>query len=486
MKNKLFRKFYLLNVVTVLVTLIMMMIMLSVTVGNYLTGEKRSLLTNYCKTVGTAVSGARNAGDMEFLLRNLLLTGKAIDAEVFLADQNGQVLFCNCTDWQMTGRCRHADRVLPEDALKSAARGQYYGVGTFDGMFDNTYYTVGVPLFSDAEEPSGYLFAASPASLLEEWLRHFFRLFLLCAILPLVLCCIVVYLATNHMLRPLRMMSEASKALAAGDFSKRIYCEGDDEIAELARSFNTMTDSLVQLEGMRRSFVANVSHELRTPMTTIGGFIDGILDGTIDAGQRDVYLQIVSDEVKRLTRIVQSMLALSRLESGYQEIKRGRVDLLGAICPVLDSLEQRIEKKNIAVEGLPELDGTHLFVDPDLFGQVLYNLIDNAVKFTPEGGTLSFRLEKGEGRVRLAIRNTGQGIAKDDLPKVFERFYKVDKSRSANKESSGLGLYIVKSIIDLHGGTITVRSVWGEYTEFEIGLPDRDGSDPKETGDQHE
>lgn len=469
MKNKLFQKFYAVNVITVLVTLIMMMIMLSVSVGNYLTKEKRTVLTEYCKTVITGLSNVDITGKMA--LHNLMLTGKVIDAEVFLADAEGQVLFCNCLEYQQNGTCRHAAEILPASSLAAAAEGQFYEVGNFGGMFDSTYHTVGYPIVSASGTVSGFLFASSPASLLEDWLKNFFRLFLLCALLPLVLCSVVAYVVTNHMLKPLRMMSEAAHALAAGDFSHRIYYDGDDEIAELSKSFNTMTDSLVQLEGMRRSFVTNVSHELRTPMTTIGGFIDGILDGTIDAEHRDHYLRIVSSEVKRLTGIVQTMLSLSRLESGKQEITLTEIDLLGLICASLNSLEQRIEMKRICIRGLDTLEGVTLIADYDLFGQVIYNLVDNAVKFTPEEGEIGFSFEQTENTQRFRIRNSGQGIAKEDLPRVFERFYKADRSRSANKESSGLGLYIVKSIIDLHRGTITVRSVWGNYTEFEIDLP---------------
>lgn len=471
MKNKIFRRFYLLNIITVVVAMIMMMVMISVSVSNYLTKEKRSLLAGYCRAVSDAFDMDLSEGGVNYYMKTIILTGNVIDADAIVVDAAGRVKYCTCRDWQHGGSCPHFGKTISTPVVNAAFNGQYYGVGLLDGMYTEVHHTVGMPVKDKYNRVVGAVFASTPAVLLEEWLINFSKISLLCAILPLVLTCVVVYIYTNHMLRPLRMMSEAAKCLADGDFSKRIYCDGDDEIAELANSFNTMTDSLVQLESMRRSFVANVSHELRTPMTTIGGFIDGILDGTIEPEKQSYYLGIVSDEVKRLSRIVQSMLSLSRLESGDKEINRSKVNMFETACNVFVSQEQRISAKNIAVYGLEDEKDVIISADSDLFHQVVYNLVDNAVKFTPDNGYIKVKLSETDKSGVLIIRNSGNGISEKDLPLVFERFFKVDKSRSMDKQSSGLGLYIVKSIIDLHGGTVTVRSVQGEYTEFEIDLP---------------
>ena len=280
-----------------------------------------------------------------------------------------------------------------------------------------------------------------------------------------------IYAMTYRLTKPLKLMSEASKAMAKGDFSKRIPVTSDDEIGELAVSFNMMTNSLSQLEGMRKSFVANVSHELKTPMTTIGGFIDGILDGTIDAEKQPYYLGIVSDEVKRLSRLVQSMLSMARMESGEFALKPELFDLREMLCSIVISQEQRIEKLKIDIVGLDELQGISIKADKDLIHQAVYNLVDNAVKFTEEQGRITFTLKTENKQVVFTVKNTGKGIPQKDLPFVFERFYKVDKSRSASKNSTGLGLYIVKTIITAHGGTITVSSKENEFTSFKVTLP---------------
>jgi signal transduction histidine kinase len=291
-------------------------------------------------------------------------------------------------------------------------------------------------------------------------------------VVPLIIMFIAIYVMTYRVTKPLKSMSEASQAMARGDFSKRIPVMSDDEIGELSMSFNMMTNNLAQLEGMRKSFVANISHELKTPMTTIGGFIDGILDGTIEQEKQHYYLSIVSDEVKRLSRLVQSMLSMARLESGEFVLKPELFDLRELLFTIVVSQEQRIEKQNLSIEGLDSLQNVSVNADKDLIHQVIYNLVDNAIKFNCENGKISFSLKNEGQKVVFTIRNTGDGIPEKDMPLVFERFYKVDKSRSNVKNSTGLGLYIVKTIVTAHGGTITVSGRENDFTSFTVTLPE--------------
>ena len=221
---------------------------------------------------------------------------------------------------------------------------------------------------------------------------------------------------------------------------------------------------------MRRSFIANVSHELKTPMTSIAGFIDGILDGTIDPDQERHYLRIVSDEVKRLSRLVRSMLNLSRIEAGELKVQTTPFNILEIICETVFSFEQSIEQKNLDIRGL-DTDKVMVDADPDLLHQVVYNLIDNAVKFVNPGGYLEFSFSVDANMTYVGIRNSGEGLSKEEIPRVFDRFYKTDRSRGVDKNGVGLGLYLVRSIINLHGGDIIVKSVQGEYTEFVFSVP---------------
>lgn len=338
------------------------------------------------------------------------------------------------------------------------------------GIYVNPRNMAAVSIKHD-DEILGFVVASAPVTAIRGLLMKVARLYLLSACIPIIVMFFALYFMTYRMTKPIKIMSGAARAMAKGDFSKRIPVTSDDEIGELAASFNQMTNSLARLEEMRKSFIANVSHELKTPMTTIGGFIDGIIDGTIEPEKQKYYLEIVSEEIKRLSRMVQSMLSVSKLESGEFVLKPESFDFRELLFGVVISQEQRIEQGHLNINGLDEMPSVTINADKDLIHRVVYNLVDNAVKFSDEGGSIDFSLRIDSKNMIFKISNTGHGIPSESLPYVFERFYKVDKSRSANKNSTGLGLYIVKTIIKNHGGTITVTSKENEYTAFEVTLP---------------
>ena len=342
--------------------------------------------------------------------------------------------------------------------------------GTLEGVYGESQYTA-VAAVPFGGETIAYAFVSAPTRSLSVYLHKNLQMFLIAALTVLALTFAVTYLLTYRMVQPLREMAEATRRFATGDFSVRVKVRGKDEVAELADALNHMAVSLSSVEEMRRSFVTNVSHELKTPMTTIAGFIDGILDGTVPPERQSHYLHIVSDEVKRLSRLVKSMLDLSRIDSGQLKVNPAPFDLTEVACNTLLQFEQRLESKRITVTGLEEAAPCPVTADYDLIGQVVYNLLDNATKFINEEGTLTLTVTRQPGRACLRVRNTGQGLAAGEMPHIFERFYKTDRSRSLDKQGVGLGLYIVKNVISLHGGEITVRSVEGEYCEFEFWLP---------------
>ena len=308
------------------------------------------------------------------------------------------------------------------------------------------------------------------AGTLTVFLKEILKMFIISSLAVLILAFAAVYFITADLVRPLRKMVAATQSFSKGDFTVRVPVESYDEIGQLAISFNNMATSLATTEVARRSFTANVSHELRTPMTTIAGFIDGILDGTIPPEKRDDYLKIVSEEIKRLSRLVRSMLNIARIEAGELELRPDLFDVNDTVIRTVFTFEQPLEAKNIEVRGL---DGGKVMVeaDPDLIHQVVYNLIENAVKFCNEGGFIDVNYSEDDSYTSVGIRNTGDGIPKDEIPHIFDRFYKADKSRSRDKGGAGLGLHIVRSIVNLHGGDIIVRSVEGEYCEFVFTIP---------------
>jgi signal transduction histidine kinase len=236
-----------------------------------------------------------------------------------------------------------------------------------------------------------------------------------------------------------------------------------------------MAESLNHIEEVRNAFLGNVSHDLRTPMTTIAGFVDGILDGTIPEENHEYYLNIISQEVRRLSRLVNTLLEVSRLESGT-ELNIADFNLSETARTVLISLESKISGKNIDIDFNSGDEDVFVTADHDSIHRVIFNLMDNAVKFTPDSGRISINVScvsdgKKKKKALFAIRNSGEGIPKDELPNVFDRFYKTDRSRGLDKSGTGLGLYIAKTIILNHGEDLTVNSVQGEFTEFAFTLP---------------
>ncbi len=397
----------------------------------------------------------------------LNMLADAIDATVLVTNANGRILITagQPVVRDTTGET-HIGRVLPKIQNEI-----YYEVGNLGGLYTHRQYTAAVPVRVNDSLLLGYVFISSPADALAQTLSSNLKVYLYSVLGALLLSLAFVWFMTDRFVRPLRQMAAATRCFARGDFSPRVKVKGRDEVAELGEALNNMAVSLSSVETMRRSFIANVSHELKTPMTTIAGFMDGMLDGTIPPDRQAHYMHIVSDEVKRLSRLVRSMLDLSRIDSGELKLNRTRFDLTEVVCSVLVSSEQRIEQKGLRITGLEDSGRTEMEGDYDLMNQVLYNLLDNAIKFTNEGGDIDIRLSRLGDRVGVAIRNTGEGIPPSEMPQIFERFYKSDRSRSLDKNGVGLGLYIVQTVVRLHGGEVSVRSVEGEFTEFSFWVP---------------
>lgn len=390
---------------------------------------------------------------------------KALDSDIYLSNMSGEVLLCT-----HRSTCSHMVYGISEEILDEVRQnGVYTEVGKMGEIYKSSYYTVGVPLTLSDGRLAGVIFASSSAQGLTDFMGELLKVFLLSVLVMLVVTLVLAYIVTGSLIRPLRQMAKATESFARGDFSVRVPVNERDEIGKLEMAFNNMADSLAQQETVRRSFIANVSHELKTPMTSIAGFVDGILDGTIPPEKERHYLTIVSDEVKRLSRMVRSMLNIAKIEAGEMKLKPTVFDINEVVLSSIFTFEQMIDKKRLDIRGL---DGGKVMVeaDEDLIHQVVYNLLENAVKFVNEGGYVEVSYTVEQKRTYVHIKNSGEGIPKEEISKVFDRFYKTDRSRSMDKTGVGLGLYIVRQIVNLHQGEVIVRSVEGEYCEFSFSV----------------
>ena len=362
---------------------------------------------------------------------------------------------------------------LNSSLMESVRRKPTFQVNQFTGLTQelSACYIEHFTLYDEDEEHGAYLALVYPADQLTDFSKELFFVLVIGLLGVTVLAAIIFYFNTRHIMKPVTEITKAAESYADGDFSVKPQVADAGELTYLAMTMGRMADFIDSNEKNRKSFVSNVSHELRTPMTTISGFVDGILDGTIPPEQQQGYLRRISGEVKRLSRLVSSMLNISKFEEGGMELKLVPVELTGLLISTLFMFEQKIEARQIRVCGLEDCPRAEIQADKDLMQQVFYNLIENAVKFTPKDGELTFSVEPQGEQCQVVIRNTGEGLSEEELANVFNRFYKTDESRSKDTTGVGLGLSIVSRIIRLHNGNIMVKSVKGDYTEFVIQLP---------------
>ena len=402
----------------------------------------------------------------------LTVASSVSGADTVICDAEGTLVLCAKSPFG----CEHQGLVIGSDYLQRVFEtGGVTDTGVIQGLYTDIRYVVSLPILdADSGARIGIVIVSSPMESTLSVLRRISEIFAFVSILVVIVAVGLMTIFFKQQSAPLRDMARTARAFGHGDLTARVDTGGNytQEIEELALAFNNMASSLQKSEYQRQEFVANVSHELKTPMTTIAGYVDGILDGTIPPEKNAQYLRIVSDETKRLNRLVRSMLDISRLQDqgGVPEEQKTRFDLEEQAGEVLVTFEQKITGKNIDVQvDMPE-HPVYTFANPDAITQVIYNLVDNAVKFCPEGGRLGLTIREGGGKAYVSVSNDGETIPPEELPLVFDRFHKIDKSRSMNRDSWGLGLYIVKTIINSHGENISVTSRDGK-TVFTFTLP---------------
>ncbi len=471
-KSTLFRRYFKSSVITVLVAFIFFGFTLMIFIAGQWWNDKVENLTDNARNISdiyTDMLDGKTEMDEGFIKSTLNTINMATVSDYFISDLNGKVILC--ADENNTICNKHAELEISADHISRAIDGGFSDYSSMD-EFGEGRFLVAVPVKTD-NKPVAIVFAVEDAITgLLPYISSIMAAFWVITLITLIIVFTAIFFITKGITDPLSEMEAVTSHIAKGDFSHRVKGNYKNrDFTQFANSLNKMADELAIEDESRKNFVANVSHELKTPMTSIAGFIDGILDGTIPPEDEKKYLRIVSTEVKRLSRMVVSMLNLSKIEAGEISINLKEYDIANQIFETLLSFEKRIDDGKINISGFENMGVVPVKADKDLIQQVLYNLIDNAVKFTPTNGTIELFAKNDGEKTTVIIRNSGHGVESGEISRIFERFYKVDKSRSYDTKGVGLGLYIVKTIVNMHDGEIHADSKLNQYTEFCFSIP---------------
>ncbi len=409
---------------------------------------------------------ALEAEDIESMLTVASVHSR--DMTLLLADRDGTILLVDGKEEESIGD----DARIPTSWMEGALDDELLLEGeAIEGVFPVQHAIASMPVHGADGAACGVVLVCADTMMMADLLQVIVKAIVVAILWILLAALLAVYLISDRVIAPLKEISRAAKEFASGKFDVRVSVRGRDEVAELALAFNSMAEAMDNYDNMQNTFMSNVSHDLRSPMTSISGFIDGILDGVIPPEKHHYYLQIVSTEIKRLSRLVSSLLDLSRIQAGEKKFTMASFDICEMGREILISFEQKINERALEVDFYCDEERMPVEADRDAIYQILYNLCDNAIKFSSNGALLQLRIVYQKNRkVEVSVYNEGEGIAPADLPYVFERFYKSDKSRGLNKTGVGLGLFISKTIIDAHGESIWVESEQGKNCCFHFTL----------------
>ena len=391
----------------------------------------------------------------ETLYPELTRISSFLDARLWIIDMNGTIAYDSEDELKDTT----VEEFDPADTAKS------YRTGNFYHVFSENMLTVTAPIAANFRT-YGYVVMHTPIahinSLSDGMLLPIYITFVIIFALSLLILLIFRF----HVIKPLKQITQAAKEYAAGNLKYECKVDSEDEMGYLADSLNFMAHELSNSEEYQRKFIANVSHDFRSPLTSIRGYLEAIVDGTIPPESQEKYLKIVINETERLTGLTQNMLSLNSLERKAMHLERISFDINQVIKDTCATFEGTCSRKNIDLELL--LSGKELFVEADMeqIQQVLYNLLDNAIKFSNDNSSINIETTVKNGKVFVSVKDHGVGIPKESLSKVWDRFYKTDTSRGKDRKGTGLGLSIVKEIIRAHNQNINVISTEGVGTEF--------------------
>ena len=465
MKKSIFAKYFTMCATFVLVSITFLGAVLMIFASQYFKDEKYRLLQANAEKALAATYNTYNAQTNEISATELLpvfrLLASTTESNFFLTDKNGKTLFCS-----EGSSCNHTTYTIPEKILNIAAEGSYKELGKLGGVNKERYFTVGLPMVNADGSVVGYVFGTTNSNALNQFLMELLKMFFVSSIAVLILAFVVAYFVTLKMVQPLKKMSAVAQQYGRGDFSNRLEIESCDEVGQLAMTLNNMAQSLSVSESMRRSFVANVSHELKTPLMSISGYAELMMNGMVPPDKIQDFSGRIFHESERLSNLVADIIQLSRLDEKNGETMFEQVDIGELGEDVINNLQNRAAKKKINLEYTGEsaqMQGVR-----HVLYEMFYNITDNAIRYTQDGGDVKVFVGKLNGKPYFRVEDNGIGIPESEQQRIFERFYRVDKSHSRETGGTGLGLSIVKHGAVLHHAKILLDSEPGKGTKMEI------------------
>ncbi|MBQ7359477.1 MAG: ATP-binding protein [Lachnospiraceae bacterium] len=432
----------------------------------HLTREKASAMYNEAVQIANNYASGlyNNEVDLETVTKQLDILSVYLKANIRIINPSGRLIL----DTSEEGIMDHEVIISNFDPTFTA--GSYYNIGTFFGQFDQEVLSVIAPITADYKV-QGYVVIHMLMDDIKASSDSLMNISYITLVVLILLSLIILIFFSELVYKPLKKITYAAEQYAEGNMHYEFQVYSEDEIGYLAACLSFMASEIAKAEDNQKKFVANVSHDFRSPLTSIRGYLEAMLDGTIPPELHEKYLQIVLNETERLTKLTNSLLTLNNLNTKGMLLEKSEFDINQIIRSTAASFEGTCHRKNIAIELI--LTGETLFVNADMgkIQQVLYNLLDNAIKFSHQNSVIKIETSEKKNKIFVSVKDSGIGIPKDDLKNIWDRFYKSDLSRGKDKKGTGLGLSIAKEIIASHGEHINVVSTEGVGTEFIFSLP---------------
>ena len=463
-RRTIFAEIFCINIIIVIICLVVLGSTQVILVNQYISRQSEEALRKNGDSIVALIQNNVHPDRLQSILSGF---SRSSHTHIMVIDKESRVLI----NTDESGMLSNPPEYLPAEQTRAVLQGERNSIiGSMGGIFSETMFTLQVPIFQGGHNTVGAVLISIPIPQKQKMTHELIRILLISALCVAAITFLLSFILARRFSRPIKDIRTSAQEFAKGRFDSRVGPSatesGVTEIAELANTFNEMAYELEKVEEIRQSFISDVSHELRTPMTTIGGFVYGMMDDTIPAEKQKEYLKIVHDEINRLSRLVNTFLDISRMRADKAVLNKTHFDINEAIRLSIIGLEQRLEEKQIRLTLNFDEENCYVWADSDAIKRVLTNLLDNAIKFTEEGGEIIVTVKPKQHDVFVTVYNTGCGIPEEQQKMIFERLYKVDKSRSINREGTGIGLYLVKNLIHAHGKSISVRSKEGEYAEF--------------------